>query len=152
MKEEKLDERLSKLFNLLVPGSGRCDTVEGEMLRAINKIIYRFYNDGDMYFEGYGCETAGPPHSYLVNVSPLKTQLRLIFEAHVFEPSKYEDVIYQALEVILDFVDGSFGIHEINTVDMLDSSPEYMDEDDENGSCWECGRSEWDCICDDEDY
>jgi hypothetical protein len=30
----------------LVPGSGMCDTIEGEMLRAISKIYYDYYNNG----------------------------------------------------------------------------------------------------------
>ena len=147
MKEKELNERLSKYFNILVPDSGKCNTVEREMIRAINKIIYRFFNDGDLYFQGYGCETAGPPHSYLVNISPLKTQLRLIFGEHVFEPSKYADTIYQALEMILNYVDDRFGIYKTNTVDMLDSISEFMDEDDEDYGCEGCGDTSGCCWC-----
>jgi len=35
-----------KLKNL-VPDSGPADTHEGEILRAVSKIYYRYYNDGD---------------------------------------------------------------------------------------------------------
>ena len=40
MSNEKLETRSDVLFGKLVPGSGNAGTMEGEMLRAINKIIY----------------------------------------------------------------------------------------------------------------
>jgi hypothetical protein len=40
------------------------------MLRAINKMMYRWYNDGDVFFNGYGAETAGPPATYLMKHTP----------------------------------------------------------------------------------
>ena len=61
------EKRISVLFDKLVPGSGNADTVEGEIIRAINRIIYRWGNDGDHFARGYGAETAGPAHSFLVN-------------------------------------------------------------------------------------
>lgn len=54
-----------ELFNALIPSSGRADTIAGETLRALHKIGYRYYNDGDHYFEGYGIETAGSSAIYL---------------------------------------------------------------------------------------
>lgn len=35
-----------KLWSELVPRSGKCDTVNGELLRAANKICYDYYNNG----------------------------------------------------------------------------------------------------------
>ena len=37
------------LYDQLVPGEGKADTVEGELLRAVGKIIYRHGNDGDNF-------------------------------------------------------------------------------------------------------
>jgi hypothetical protein len=54
-----------KLFAKLVPNSGNCKTLEGEMLRALAKIRYRYFNDGDYVNEGYGIETAGPAFMFL---------------------------------------------------------------------------------------
>ena len=36
-----LEKRNNVLYDELVPGSGNSDFIEGEMLRAINRIIYR---------------------------------------------------------------------------------------------------------------
>lgn len=54
------------LFSALVPPSGKADTVAGEILRALHKVGYRYYNDGDHYFEGYGLETCGSNAVYLI--------------------------------------------------------------------------------------
>ena len=37
------------LYDQLVPKQGKADTVEGELLRAVGKIIYRHGNDGDNF-------------------------------------------------------------------------------------------------------
>ena len=36
-------------WNKLVPSQGRADSPEGELLRNMSKIYYRYYNDGDTY-------------------------------------------------------------------------------------------------------
>lgn len=62
--ELKID-KLSAMFEELVPLSGRADTVAGEIVRAINRIGYRYYNDGDCINEGYGKETCNSAARYL---------------------------------------------------------------------------------------
>ena len=64
------------LFDALVPGSGHADSLGGELLRAAERIAYRYYNDGDMAGEGYGRETVNPAVRYMKfavrpSVSPL---------------------------------------------------------------------------------
>lgn len=58
--DKNTETNLVTLFNKLVPASGKTGTEEGEIVRAINRLIYRFYNDGDFYNIGYGVETAAP--------------------------------------------------------------------------------------------
>lgn len=41
-----LTEANTRLFNELVPSSGKCDTLQGECLRAASKISYDWYNNG----------------------------------------------------------------------------------------------------------
>ncbi len=49
----------NKAFNYLVPSEGQSDTLAGELIRAYSKIKYRAYNDGDLFYMGYGLETCG---------------------------------------------------------------------------------------------
>jgi hypothetical protein len=45
-KTHPLSEQAEALFEQLVPGSGNCDTLQGELLRASSKIGYDWYNNG----------------------------------------------------------------------------------------------------------
>lgn len=47
----KYQKEYNKLYNSLVPDTGNCNTLEGEMLRATSRIYYRYFNDGDMVQE-----------------------------------------------------------------------------------------------------
>lgn len=54
-------------FQRLVPQSGSCATLRGEILRAANKIEYRLYNDGDKVGAGYGHTTCDPAARFLIS-------------------------------------------------------------------------------------
>ena len=103
---KELEDRNEPIYNKLVAGMGKSETVEGEMLRAINRIAYRYYNDGDEYMTGYGTETAGPAHSFLVNANhPLKSAMVRIFG----DGTNYEQTIKDALDTILDYIESRQG-------------------------------------------
>ena len=59
------DKPIETAFELLVPSSGPAETVAGELVRAMMRILYRDYNDGDLFYEGYGMETCGDAVAYL---------------------------------------------------------------------------------------
>lgn len=59
------EKKINALFEELVPSSGKADTVAGEIVRAVCRIGYRWYNDGDMVGVGYGKETCNPAARYL---------------------------------------------------------------------------------------
>lgn len=60
------EKKIDALFEELVPASGRADTVAGEIIRAVSRIGYRNYNDGDHVGVGYGKETCNPAARYLM--------------------------------------------------------------------------------------
>jgi hypothetical protein len=129
---KELEARNEPLFNKLVAGQGKSETVEGEMLRAINRIAYRYYNDGDKYFQGYGTETAGPAHSFLVNANhPLKSAMNRIFNEPISD-SEYEQMIKDALDMILDYIESRQGKYTPNNVgDIFDYEPEFEDDEED---------------------
>jgi hypothetical protein len=87
IKEQKMlkessdssDKEFDALFSKMVPSNGPADTVEGEMLRALTRVWYRYTNDGDYFWRGYGKETALNSVKWLTTSSPLKSQMRSIF-------------------------------------------------------------------------
>ena len=141
---KELEDRNEEFYHL-VPGMGKADTVEGEMLRAINKIVYRWYNDGDEYHTGYGTETAGPAHSFLINSkNPKQSALKQIFSTG----TNYEQTIKDALDLILDYIEGMAGNYTKNTLgDMLDYEAEFEDEEYDDEEEYD----DWDEYDDDDD-
>ena len=63
---DEQDKIWDQWWDQYVPQSGQSETVGGEVLRAMTRIIYRFYNDGDMAGRGYGNETVNSSNRYLV--------------------------------------------------------------------------------------
>ena len=136
----ELEKRNEPLYDELVPGQGASDYVEGEMIRAINRIIYRFYNDGDKFWDDYGTETAGPAHSYLINSDRIPQEIRSKLESifdeivHVPEDEAYTVAVKKALGVVLDYVESKEGNYTEHGEDLFDYDAEYdyEEEDDED--------------------
>ena len=128
-------KRNDALYDKLIKGSGKSDTVEGEILRAVNRIIYRWGNDGDYFWKGYGAETAGPAVSYLINSSMIPQIIQSKFKAWVsnndgedYDVKELEDL----LAIALEFIEGKEESEYIkNTEDMFDYESEYEDEEDD---------------------
>ena len=57
--------KLNELFEEMVPQSGAAPTLAGEIVRAICRVSYRNWNDGDHLGVGYGRETCNPAGRYL---------------------------------------------------------------------------------------
>ena len=132
-----LGKRNDALFDKLVPGSGDSETVEGEMIRAINRIIYRFFNDGDYFYRGYGAETAGPAHSFLVNSNQIPFDIQSTLtstfnKAMDADEDGYERLIKFALEKVVDHVEAT-PEDEYTKLDrgMFDFESEFEDEDED---------------------
>lgn len=68
MITETTETRFHELFEQYVPGMGKAETLAGEILRAVGRIGYRFYNDGDIAWQGYGRETVNPAVRFLGHV------------------------------------------------------------------------------------
>ena len=132
--EGPLGKRNDVLFDKLVPSSGDSETVEGELIRAINRIIYRWFNDGDYFYQGYGIETAGGAHSFLINSKQipfdLQSTLTSIFNKAEGAPEDgYERLIKFALEKVVDHVEAT-PEDEYTKLDrgMFDFEPEYEED------------------------
>jgi hypothetical protein len=142
-EEKTTSASLEELFQKLVPGSGMAETVEGELVRAIMRVWYRYYNDGDYYFRGYGKETVGPTVYYLQTQSP--SSIRPALKNALLSAKKnagkdnsssqfgssdgYLDGIVNAGKIIIDYVNSKNGSYEKNTIDSRDiekpASPKY---------------------------
>ena len=127
------DSQIAFLADKYMPRSGNADTVEGEILRAVCKLKYRLFNDGDYWWKGYGTETAGPAAAFL------KSKERVIpgMTAHLDE---MVDASEDDNEAFMDELCRTVAdhIHPMskedltpNTEDMLDFKAEYQPDYDD---------------------
>lgn len=126
----ELEKRSEVLFEKLVPDQGMCETLEGESLRAINKLIYRYYNDGDYWFDGYGIETCGCVETFMRTIG--RPDIRQEFEnSESTEDEDYEKCLIAMLEKVVSYIE-SRTTYQKNYTDMLKCKPRYEPEYDDD--------------------
>ena len=144
---EELDRINNELFDKLVPASGKAETIGGEMLRAINRLIYRYYNDGDIVIQGYGIETCMSSYLFLEdNLSELgliKLDWKRHWEDERIDPKqaawnelafnysendKYNDALYRLLELIVDFINTDGRAKQANCNDSRNWREDEVDD------------------------
>ena len=79
-RDTKDGKELDKYFDKLVPSQGNAGTLNGEIVRAVNRIGYRWYNDGDKFYQEYGTETAGPAMAFLRRHNEIDPQIQDAFK------------------------------------------------------------------------
>ena len=139
------EQKINALFSELVPVRGKADTVAGEIVRAVSRISYRNYNDGDHIGVGYGKETCNPAARFLIakgnaEVSSLTAGLWEIFSEDAYE--KVMDILCGA---VADYVEQNPDLRNQPTEDMWDFKDEEEDQDDS----WDEEEDDWD---EEEDY
>lgn len=125
---EELDRIDNELSRALVPPTGKANTLGGEMLRAVERLIYRYYNDGDVIGKGYGIETCQSSYFYLEDTLigfglirmrnnrfgvPEWSKPECDPDAAAMRESKYDysendlylDALYNMLELVIDFIE-----------------------------------------------
>lgn len=134
MKE--VEKKLEALFDELVPATGKSDTVAGEIVRAVARIVYRRYNDGDRIGVGYGKETCNAAARYLAKNCGKRVEeaVRGIWGEGL--ENRYDKGLAELQEAVLEFLEEHPGLKTTpNTEDMWDYTDaqedvEYDEEDE----------------------
>lgn len=131
----KNDEKLSKIFNELVPADGKADSLAGEIIRATMRISYRRWNDGDRIGIGYGNETVNAPARFLeANTNPeIKLTINTMWGE--WNEARYDEQLELLKGQAADYVNEHPELREKRTDDMWEYTDEsdyhYDDEDEE---------------------
>lgn len=133
------EKKIEVLFEELVPASGKADTVAGEIVRAVSRIAYRNYNDGDHIGIGYGNETCNPAARYLGKVVGGRVQQAIIDMWGVGDDDRYDKAVEALEEVVLEYLEQHPELKTTaNSEDMWDYRNELEDRDDpEDEEDWE---------------
>lgn len=139
---ENLKVRINEKFERLVPATGKADTVAGEIVRAMCRIGYRWYNDGDMIGQGYGKETCNPAARFLgakVDDATARLLWNLMYEYCLLPDDLYEEKLDDVLAGVLDFLDANPELETTpNAEDMFDyeNPDEDVDDSEEEYEDW----------------
>lgn len=127
------ETRINELFEELVPPQGKADTVAGEIIRAVCRLHYRNWNDGDHIGVGYGKETCNPAARFLAKRG--STAMETVIYNMWGDP--LDDSYDACMEILLDqtirYIDDHPELKTApNTEDMFDYRDKYEDVDDED--------------------
>lgn len=117
---------INEMFDLYVPASGKAETVGGEIVRAVERICYRNYNDGDCIGVGYGKHTCNAPARYLIDNASVEINRMIIDMWGTCYGTNTVDKLEQAVEDYLNNNPQLF--EEKNNEDLWD----YEDEEEDN--------------------
>ena len=113
------DWSFEHVFDVLVPESGKADTVAGELVRAVNKLEYRWFNDGDRWFEDYGIYSCGSPALFLMNFEDAENE-------DIATP--FWDIVRGSAEDNADDSDYDAFLNALKekVIDLINQYPEYI--------------------------
>lgn len=130
------DEFFTEMYDKYVPGRGKADTIGGEILRAISRIVYKFYNDGDTTTHYYSCVYND---SYGAEKFLYKYVPKYEISRGITDDEEYEMKIAKNLKFVVDYLRNTPELFEVkNVINYQDLSPredndifddEYVDDD-----------------------
>lgn len=123
-------ERLNALDEVLVPASGKCDSLAGELVRAAERIGYRFFNDGDQLGVGYGKETCNAAGRFLIKKAPKEIGDLVAALWGMVSEDGYEAVLDILIGKVAEYVETHPELREQPTEDMWDFYDKHEDVDD----------------------
>lgn len=100
------DEKFQRINNDYLPDTGEGDNMAQQIVTAINKLIYKWYNDGDVYdnvmsnLEGWANDLSSYAnwlHTHVPEVARILEDIE-----GVVAESKYEDILYKAANILFD--------------------------------------------------
>lgn len=134
------EKKIEALFEELVPASGAASTVAGEITRAINRICYRCFNDGDHLGVGYGRETCNPAGRYLAAKCDGKVAAMIKACWGVVDDTDYDGLLDILEGLVVNYIEAHPELKTTpNTEDMWD----YRDKDEDVDTYDEDEEEDW---------
>lgn len=128
--DNMIRDKVDTLFQELVPPTGKADSLAGEIIRAVSRIGYRFYNDGDQLGIGYGKETCNAAGRFLIKRSNDKIADIVAAMFGLYFEDQYEAKLEELLYAVVEYIEGNPKLRETETCDMFDYYDQYEDVDD----------------------
>lgn len=162
-----VDDQLTHIFEALVPPQGKCDNLGGELVRAMMRLLYRDYNDGDVFYEGYGLETCAESAAFIIDMVNDDTfdidQMFWNTEMDQLKDDRYTAALHDIAENLIIYLKNRPEVFGQDTPDsrdydsrtlreIIDNAPTYEYEPDCSGEILDRlidnGHISWDEVAD----
>lgn len=137
-KDSDIDDTMAALFDEFVPFSGACETLGAEFIRAIERIRYRSYNDGDRFYEGYGLETAGSDAAFIADyASELEPMIENIVKQDYISDKDYNNALNKLAESVVEYLKNNPELFGKPVVDSRDYDSDRVEDWEERSHHYE---------------
>ena len=96
--------RFEPVIKLYMPNQGEGDSIASQIVTAVNKLVYKWFNDGDVYDNTHGLQGwANNISSYanwLYKYTPAADILERIYNINT--EAEYEELLYDLADMLLD--------------------------------------------------
>jgi len=138
-------DQLQQLFEALVPPSGKCDNLAAELVRAMMRVMYRDYNDGDVFYQGYGLETCGSDAAFLMDFSTEDIyQILYDIAADGLEEDTYTMKLEQIADLLISYLEENPQLFAMECKDSREYSSPTLGEIAEIAPKYEFQPDVWD--------
>ena len=131
-------DKYEELIEKYMPMRGEGETVASQIVTAVNKLIYKWYNDGDVYdnthhLEGWANDLSDYANWLYENTKDSWKILNKI--ADCVTESDYEDLLKELADKLLDgeYLAEQSKVEKIGTIYDCDGKFKYEEQDDEEG-------------------
>ena len=131
-------DKYEELIEKYMPMRGEGETVASQIVTAVNKLIYKWYNDGDVYdnthhLEGWANDLSDYANWLYENTKNAWKILNKI--ADCVTESDYEDLLKELADELLneDFLAEQNKVEKTGTIYDCDGKFKYEEQDDEEG-------------------
>lgn len=131
-------DKYEELIEKYMPMRGEGETVASQIVTAVNKLIYKWYNDGDVYdnthhLEGWANDLSDYANWLYENTKDSWKILNKI--ADCVTESDYEDLLKELADKLLDgeYLAEQNKVEKTGTIYDCDGKFKYEEHDDEEG-------------------
>lgn len=129
---QSTDDKLEALFDILVPSSGPAETLAGELVRAMMRLEYRYYNDGDYFYTGYGLETCGSSAAFIADKTDNKIYTLILDTAeNIDQDDQYKNSLDMIANSVINYVMNNVETFWTKSEDSRDHTSGILTEFDE---------------------
>lgn len=137
---DAIDEKLNSLHQQLVPISGMCNTLKGELVRSAMRMVYRYWNDGDVCNRGYGIQTVWSSWNFIMDKASKEVTDLAVELDFCKNDEEYNQKLHVMVSLLIDQInDGNYDVpNDIDSrVYKSNERPEELEDDEEDYEEWD---------------